>query len=195
MTPPPPCVTVRMMFLALGGRFVSDMVLSLIWSHLATAASTCLVKKFQTIQLFFPLINIFLSCHSSTKPSSVQPLLVWTDPPIFVRGIFSCLDVSLIIALLTCSISFGGWSFLGRFAEVTSSFHLVITDLLELCGMCRVLGCFYSLILICMPPSTTFSDLYGESNGLRDASFFVVDLTTYRCFPSVDCGGCQHRYL
>ena len=69
-------------------------------------------------------------------------VVLWTDTPIsaveLCRVIFGLFVASLINALLTWSVSFGGRPSLGRFVVVPYSVQFLIMDLMVLCGMFKV---------------------------------------------------------
>ena len=108
---------------------------------------TCLLANTKRVCLFFSLTNVF-SGHSSVKSSSVEYLVLWTDPPISAvelcssfRVIFGLFVASLINALLALSVSFGGRPSLGRCVVEPYSFHFLIMDLM-LHGMFKVSNIF-----------------------------------------------------
>ena len=72
-------------------------------------------------------------------------MVLWTDTPISAvelcssfRVLFGLFVASLIHALLTWSVGFGGQPSLGRFVVVPYSFNFFIMDLMLLPGMFKV---------------------------------------------------------
>jgi hypothetical protein len=88
---------------------------------------------------------------------------------------------SLINALLAWFMSFGGRPSLGRFVVVPYSFHVLIMDLMVLCGMFKVSDIFFTTQPLSVLLQNFVPDLFGDLLGLHVATCLVVPLD-YCCY-------------